>query len=95
MSGVTKATFINRSETTFAPIDTLVWTFKTESGSVLGELGKSPGDDTIQFPFSSVDTYEVSLFVANTGGCTNSLSKDISLTNTIFSDSGRKTGEIQ
>lgn len=78
-----KATFINLSETAFAPIDTLVWTFKTKSGSVLGELGKSPGDDTIQFPFSSADTYEVSLFVANTGGCSNTLSKEIQLNSTI------------
>ncbi len=78
-----KATFINRSETTFAPIDTLVWTFKTKSGSVLGELGKSPGDDTIQFPFSSVDNYEVGLFVANTGGCSNSLTKEIILKHTL------------
>lgn len=78
-----KATFINRSETTFAPIDTMVWTFKTGTGSVLGELGKSPGDDTIQFPFSSPDNYEVTLFVANTGGCSNSLTKDIDLKQTL------------
>ncbi len=85
-----KATFINRSETAFAPIDTLVWTFKTSSGSILGELGKSPGDDTIQFPFSSIDTYEVGLFVANTGGCTNSVSEEITLKQTItLSPSGR------
>ncbi len=77
-----KATFINRSETTFSPIDTLVWTFKTQTGSVLGELGKSPGDDTIQFPFSSVGSYEVSLYVANTGGCSNSLTKEIVLQET-------------
>lgn len=77
-----KATFINRSETSYAPIDTLVWTFKTESGSVLGEIGKSPGDDTIQFPFSSVDNYEVGLYVANTGGCSNALTQEIILKQT-------------
>lgn len=86
----TKATFINLSETSYAPLDTLVWTFKTESGSVLGEIGKTPGDDTIQFPFSSVDNYEVSLYVANTGGCDNSLTREIILKQTYnLSTSGK------
>jgi len=85
-----EATFINRSEATFAPIDTLIWTFKTESGSVLGELGKSPGDDTIQFPFSSIDTYEVALYVANTGGCSSTLSKEITFKKTsVLSPAGK------
>ncbi|MFO7671731.1 MAG: T9SS type A sorting domain-containing protein [Bacteroidales bacterium] len=82
--------FINRSESTFAPMDTLVWSFRTGSGSVLGALGKSPGDDTIQFPFSAIDTYEVELYVSNTGGCSNSLSREITLKSTVqLSPSGK------
>lgn len=74
-----KLTFINKTETSFSVIDTLVWTFMTSEGSILGELGKSPDEDTIQFPFTSIDTYQVELFVSNKEGCSNALTKDITL----------------
>jgi len=87
-----KVTFINKSETSYSVIDTLVWTFRTSEGSTLGELGKSPDEDTIQFPFTSIDSYEVELFVANEQGCSNSNTKDISLNQTYLLP---KTGRLE
>jgi hypothetical protein len=77
------ATFINRSEAPYSAIDTLVWSFKTVQDSLLGEIGVSPGVDTVTFPFTSAGSYRVDLFVLNSGGCSNTLSREIAFKNTV------------
>lgn len=76
-----KITFLNRSESVYAPIDTLIWTFRTADGGYLGMIGSS--SDTVEFPFTVRDTYTVGLQVENGSGCRGETSKEIELQPTI------------
>ncbi|MGW8314077.1 MAG: PKD domain-containing protein, partial [Bacteroidales bacterium] len=76
-----KITFLNRSESVYAPIDTLIWTFRTADGGFLGMIGSS--SDTVEFPFTVRDTYTVGLQVENGSGCQGETSKEIELQPTI------------
>jgi hypothetical protein len=71
--------FLNRSESPYSTIDNLVWTFRTTGGGVLGQITTSNPEDTIEFPFTSLDEYEVSLDVENALGCTASDTQTIIL----------------
>ena len=71
--------FLNRSVSPFADIDDLVWTFRTTSGGVLGQISSSNPEDTIEFPFTSLANYRVTLDVENNLGCSGSITKTISL----------------
>lgn len=70
---------MDRTISTFAEIDTLVWTFKTSSGGVLGVIGSGSPSDTIEFPFTSMDQYVVELHVENKAGCAGDGSREIML----------------
>jgi len=71
--------FLDRTESPYAEIDNLLWTFKTSSGGVLGQIPSTVPEDTIEFPFTSIDVYQVSLEVENAVGCIGSASKAINL----------------
>jgi PKD repeat protein len=71
--------FLNRSVSPFATIDDLLWTFRTTSGGVLGQIASTNPEDTIEFPFTSIDDYQVTLDVENSAGCTGSNTQAISL----------------
>ena len=76
-----KITFLNQSGSGHAPIDTLIWTFRTADGGYLGMIGSS--SDTVAFPFTVLDTYEVGLRVENQSGCRGEITKEIELQPTI------------
>jgi len=69
--------FMDRSVSDFSDINSLVWTFRTTSGGVLGQVTSSDPDETIYFPFTAQDEYNVSLEVENEAGCRASLTKAI------------------
>lgn len=69
--------FINRSVSDFSAISSLVWTFRTTGGGVLGQIASNSPDDTIYFPFTAMDEYNVTLQVVNDVGCQGTLSKPI------------------
>ncbi|MDF1575145.1 MAG: PKD domain-containing protein [Bacteroidales bacterium] len=71
--------FLDRSESPFATINDLLWTFRTTSGGVLGQIASTNPDDTIRFPFTSLNEYRISLDVENNLGCSGSVTKTISL----------------
>lgn len=71
--------FIDRSESPYAVIDDLQWTFKTTGGGVLGQISSSSTEDTIDFPFTAINDYVVTLDVENQLGCSGSATKTISL----------------
>lgn len=75
--------FINQSEASFSAIDTFIWTFRTERGSVLGETGTGSSQDTISFPFSSQANYTVGLQAINSGGCSDEIIREIALKPTV------------
>jgi hypothetical protein len=69
--------FMNRSVSEFSDISSLVWTFRTTSGGVLGQVQSNDPDETISFPFTAQDEYNVSLEVENEVGCRGILTKPI------------------
>ncbi|MCK4746399.1 MAG: PKD domain-containing protein, partial [Bacteroidales bacterium] len=75
--------FVNRTDYGSASVDTIIWTFKTNDGVVLDEIGSVSPTDTVAFPFTKVDSYLVGLYTMNTGGCFNELTKEIILRPTI------------
>jgi len=71
--------FLNRTSSPYSTITNLVWTFRTKSGGVLGQISSNNPEDTIEFPFTTVDEYNVTLAVQNNLGCAASLNKPIVL----------------
>ena len=71
--------FLNRSEQGSSEVDTLIWTFMSTGGDVLGEMGTSSPYDTISFLFAEADTFSVDLFVMNKGACVSNLTRDLIL----------------
>ena len=78
LRGVSTA-FLDRSVSAYATIDDLLWTFRTSGGGVLGQIASNNPEDTIEFPFTSISTYNVTLDVENDLGCSGSLTKAIAL----------------
>jgi len=78
ISGETTA-FLDRSVSPYATIDDLLWTFRTSDGGVLGQITSNNPEDTIEFPFLSISTYDVTLDVENDLGCSGSITKAVSL----------------
>ncbi|MEN8228770.1 MAG: T9SS type A sorting domain-containing protein [Bacteroidota bacterium] len=75
--------FVNSSTYGSSSIDTTIWTFKTSGGDLLDEIGSNSPDDTIAFPFTTVNNYLVDLYTINSAGCSNELTKEIRLRPTI------------
>ena len=71
--------FLDQSVSLYAPIIDLRWTFRTSGGGVLGQISSNSPEDTIQFPFASIDTYSVTLEVENEDGCSGDLTKTVIL----------------
>lgn len=71
--------FINLSESPYATIDNLQWTFRNSGGSFLGRIDSNDPEDTVYFSFTALDSYDVTLAVENDLGCTGSLTKTIDL----------------
>ncbi len=75
--------FVNRSSHGSALVDSIIWTFKTSDGVVLGEVLSKTASDTVQFPFYEARDYQVDLYTRTSGGCSNEITKVISLSPTI------------
>jgi PKD repeat protein len=71
--------FLSRSVSPYATINSLVWTFRTTGGGVLGQISSTNPEDTIDFPFTSLADYRVTLDVENNLACSGSITKTISL----------------
>ena len=69
--------FMDRSVSEFSDITSLVWTFRTTSGGVLGQVASTDPEETIYFPFTAMDEYNVTLQVENEAGCQGNLTKPI------------------
>ena len=69
--------FINRSVSNFSDISSLVWTFRTTSGGVLGQITSNDPDEIVYFPFTAQDAYNVTLEVENQVGCVGLLTKPL------------------
>ncbi|RPI46977.1 MAG: hypothetical protein EHM46_00005, partial [Bacteroidetes bacterium] len=78
--------FVSKSVSGLAQIDTLVYTFRTGAGAVLGEMGSSSLADTVRFPFGSEGSYLVELYTENEGGCYDTVTKQVFLRPTIHLD---------
>ncbi len=78
--------FINRTSLGFASLDSVIWTFRSGSGDLLGEIGSKNIIDTVAFPFETADAYQVRLYTLNKGGCFDELTREIVLRPTIQLD---------
>jgi hypothetical protein len=79
-------TFIDRTSSGTARIDTILWTFKTRDENILGEILADPGNDTVSFVFASADSFLVDLYEVSQGGCSSRITKEIILRPTIHLD---------
>lgn len=70
--------FLNRTESPLSTITSLVWTFRTTGGGVLGQITSSDPQDTVEFSFTSLNDYIVTLDVQNSLGCAASRRDTIS-----------------
>ena len=75
--------FISRSTTAFGSMDSLVWTFSGPDGEQVGQTSKGAGDDTVRFLFPALSQYQVHLEAYNSGGCSDEISRDIELFQTV------------
>ncbi|MFH0757643.1 MAG: PKD domain-containing protein, partial [Bacteroidota bacterium] len=78
-----RISFLDRSVSNYSQIESLQWTFKTEGGLVLGVLESIHPEDTIRFPFTSQDNYQIQLKVWDQAGCFDQTTKELSLRPTI------------
>ena len=78
--------FINRSSGGTAPLDTILWTFKTRDEIILDEIQTDPGTDTVSYLFASADSFLVDLYAVTRGGCSSRTTKEIILRPTIHLD---------
>ena len=84
-----KVRFVDKSLSSFSTMDTLIWTFMTEDESVLSITGKNSTTDTVEFLFTSLDTYRVNYLVRNHVGCEGDSTKEIILKPiSLLTDSG-------
>ncbi|MGW8314146.1 MAG: PKD domain-containing protein [Bacteroidales bacterium] len=60
-------------------LDTLIWSFRLENGSLVDEIGNAPSETTLEYTFPSLDNYEVSLQLQNEAGCIGDISKPVEL----------------
>ena len=74
-----RTSVMDRSLSTLAEIDTLIWTFKASNGGVLGVIGSGSPADTIEFPFTSMDQYFIELHIENEVGCSGDITKEFKL----------------
>jgi hypothetical protein len=74
-----KTSFIDRSNSAFAEINELTWTFKTQTGGVLGIEKSESSADTVAYDFRSLGEYQVQLEIKNEVGCTGETSKSFEL----------------
>ncbi len=92
-----QTSFLDRSVSPYATIDDLLWTFRTTGGGVLGQIASTNPEDTIEFPFTSINEYNVTLNVENDLGCGGDTTKTISLKpiHTLTSDGYLETFDDQ
>jgi len=80
-------TFINKSQSTFSEFEAFTWIFQTSDGEILEEIETGPEEDTIEFSFTSQDSFKIDLHALNSGGCSGSTARKILLKPTIFLNS--------
>jgi hypothetical protein len=70
--------FLNRTVSPLSAITSLIWTFRNTGGGVLGQITSSNPQDTVEFTFTALNDYNVTLDVQNSLGCAASQEKSIS-----------------
>lgn len=70
---------VNKTPGSYSPVDTVIYTFRDATGSVIGERGTDSASDTIEYAFDSPERYLVDLLVINENGCWDEISREIQL----------------
>ncbi len=55
------------------------WTFSTSTGQILGTISEPTIGEGVGFSFPGIDTYRVELYVSNSAGCNDSITRELSL----------------
>lgn len=71
--------FVNLSSHGSATPDTILWTFRSSEGTLLGSISSETVLDTVSYPFEGVDNYLVDLLTVNKGGCSDEITREIIL----------------
>ncbi|MFH0759146.1 MAG: fibronectin type III domain-containing protein [Bacteroidota bacterium] len=79
----TATQFRNSSAAGSAALESLQWTFRNSSGSVIGQKETSSPGELVDFQFNALNTYTVDLFVRNEDACSGSTSEEIVLRPTV------------
>lgn len=81
-----ESSFLSKSSSEYAAIDTLIWTFQTSSGGLIKRVGTGDPTDTISITFSSLASYNITLYVENEVGCSGRTTRQIALKPTYVLD---------
>ena len=74
-----KVLFSDRTLSSFSPLDSLIWTFRTGNLGVLDVVVTDTPDEPVEFLFPGVDNYLIGLQVFNEMGCGGETTKDFIL----------------
>lgn len=72
-------TFIANPVSLFAGLDTIIWTIRNTEGSIIEEAGAGPEELEYAYLFSSMDPYDISLYIENEVGCHSEITKRFEL----------------
>ena len=79
----TKTQFMDRSLSGFSVIDTLIWRFKSPGGALIDEIISKPDQGMLEYQFGSAGDYVVELVAKNVLGCSDSISEELHLLETV------------
>lgn len=63
----------------YSDLDILVWTLRSTDGEVVDVIGKGPTELSLEYAFSSLDSYDVTLYAESLAGCEGEQSRRIKL----------------
>ncbi len=86
-----KISLINKTLESYSPVDTMLYLFSDTTGNILGEIGSGNASDTVEYAFDSPGQYMVDLLVINENGCSDDITREITLHPAVLLDAAGHT----
>ena len=71
--------FLVTAVSDYSDLDTLLWTISASGGGVQDVIGKNPTELSLDYSFSSLDAYDLTLYAESEAGCQGEVSRRIDL----------------
>jgi len=71
--------FLATAISEYSDLDTLLWTISSSGGGVQEVIGKSPAELTLDYSFSSLDAFDLTLYAESEAGCQGEVTRRIEL----------------